>query len=289
MTWPNHVSSISKSVNAHGIHSHQPKNRRQKSKNIKHANKTWASAYPVFKYTTSKVVASSDMAKNMAKNWPKNPSKMVSYPLCSTSSSNFILKFRHQRIVAALKIFLNAETGLCRSLLVKFLSALWTIQTWARSQTSLRLYSSSLLLAYDARVLKYHLLFSRSSSNSLAASPNGSLSPVSMDGSGKSINSTYSNWPTQQYNHVNGNCANGIAGHTSSDSKTGSSIAAGETIQLYKQLQRSHSAHNNYDEVSPSHRINYDYDLPAVFTQIPFSLRQIGYERHPQKLRLSIG
>lgn len=192
-------------------------------------------------------------------------------------------------IFAALKIFLNAETGLCRSLLVKFLSALWTIQTWARSQTSLRLYSSSLLLAYDARVLKYHLLFSRSSSNSLAASPNGSLSPVSMDGSnsGKILNSTYSNWPTQQYNHVNGNCVNGIAGHTSSDSKTGSSIATGETIQLYKQLQRSHSAHNNYDEVSLIHWINYE--LPAVLTKHPFSSCPIGYERHSQKLRLSIG
>lgn len=170
---------------------------------------------------------------------------------------DLLVIIRH-RIFAALKIYLNAETGLCRSLLMKFLSTLWTIQTWARSQTSLKLYSSSLLLAYDARVLKNHLLFSRSSSNSLAASPNGSMSPVSMDGSisgGKQVSNTYLNWPTQHgtpYGHGNGNCVNGIAGQTTSDAgkSSSSNIGPGETIQLYKQLQISHSAHNNYDEVS---------------------------------------
>lgn len=178
------------------------------------------------------------------------------FPL-TVDSYKILFKFSTLYMIAALKIYLNAETGLCRSLLMKFLSTLWTIQTWARSQTSLRLYSSSLLLVYDARVLKNQLLFSRSSSNSLATSPNGSLSPVSMDGSnsGKLVSNPYSNWPLQHYGHVNGNGVNGITGHTSGDGKSASSIGTGETIQLYKKLQRSHSAHNNYDEVSHSNTV----------------------------------
>lgn len=140
---------------------------------------------------------------------------------------------------------------------MKFLSTLWTIQTWARSQSSLRLYSSSLLLVYDARVLKNQFLFSRSSDNSLAASPNGSLSPVlnNSSNSGKLVTNTCLNWPTQSYGHANGNGVNGISGQTSDggDANKGSRIGTGETIQLYKQLQRSHSTHNNYDEVCHSH------------------------------------
>lgn len=172
-----------------------------------------------------------------------------------------MLKFR--LLFAALKIYLNAESGLCRSLLMKFLSSLWTIQTWARSQTSLRLYSSSLLLVYDARYLKNQLLFSRSSNDSLTASPNGSLSPVSMDGTngGKLVSNSYLNWPTQ---HINSNGMNGIVGHTSSDGHSGNNIGTGETIQLYKQLQRSHSTHNNYDEVNPiffNFTIKWDLNL----------------------------
>lgn len=135
---------------------------------------------------------------------------------------------------------------------MKLLSTLWTIQTWARTQTSLRLYSSSLLFAYDARVLKNQLLFTRSSGDSLATSPTGSFSSISMHGSNNcklGLNPNL-NWPVKQYIQINGNCVNGTAGHASGDGKSGSSISTGETIQLYKQLQRSHSARNNYEEVS---------------------------------------
>lgn len=43
---------------------------------------------------------------------------------------------------------------MCRPLLVQFLSGLWNIQKWARTQTTLKLYSSSILLTYDARCLR---------------------------------------------------------------------------------------------------------------------------------------
>lgn len=55
----------------------------------------------------------------------------------------------------ALKIFLNAENGtLCRPLLMQLLTGLWKVHKWARQCKTLRIYSSSLLLAYDARRLR---------------------------------------------------------------------------------------------------------------------------------------
>lgn len=109
---------------------------------------------------------------------------------------------------------------------MQLLSALWAVQHWARTQKTLRLYSSSLLLAYDARRLKNHMLFSRSSSNNSANTPNGSISPASADG-GKITPSSIFQWPQ--------------TGSPTSDT--------GESIQLYKKVQRNHSTQNNYDEV----------------------------------------
>lgn len=57
--------------------------------------------------------------------------------------------------VLALKIFLNSENGImCRPLLMQLLTVLWKVQKWARMSKTLRIYSSSLLLAYDARRLR---------------------------------------------------------------------------------------------------------------------------------------
>lgn len=59
--------------------------------------------------------------------------------------------------VPAIRIFLNAEMGLCRTLLVQLLTNLWRILHWSRNQRRLRLFSSSILLIYDARRLREHL------------------------------------------------------------------------------------------------------------------------------------
>lgn len=59
--------------------------------------------------------------------------------------------------IPAIKIFLNADTHyFCRKLIVQFLSSLWQIQHFARTQRRFRLYSSSILLIYDARRLRAH-------------------------------------------------------------------------------------------------------------------------------------
>ncbi|XP_049876123.1 inositol polyphosphate multikinase [Pectinophora gossypiella] len=57
-------------------------------------------------------------------------------------------------VVAAIRKFLNGTTFLCRSLVLALLSRLWKIQRWAARQRSLKLYSASLLLVYDAARLR---------------------------------------------------------------------------------------------------------------------------------------
>lgn len=140
---------------------------------------------------------------------------------------------------------------------MKFLSTLWSIQTWSRSQTSLRLYSSSLLLVYDAKRLKNQLYCNRNYSNSSTVSSRSSsvdssskLTPTSSGGNEwqptshtNSTNETAINANNGCFNHstMNDHCNGGVGHHTVHNST--------ESIQFYKQLQRSHSTQNNYEEV----------------------------------------
>ncbi|OAD55771.1 Inositol polyphosphate multikinase [Eufriesea mexicana] len=61
-------------------------------------------------------------------------------------------------VVEALKIFLNIspERPPCRQLIVMLLSFLWKILLFFRIQRLFRFYSSSLLVAYDAKRLRYY-------------------------------------------------------------------------------------------------------------------------------------
>lgn len=64
-------------------------------------------------------------------------------------------KLNGQTAKEALKIFLNIEGDrLCRSLVLQFLTEMWKIQKWASKQTAIKLYSTSLLLAYDVNGLR---------------------------------------------------------------------------------------------------------------------------------------
>lgn len=117
---------------------------------------------------------------------------------------------------------------------MQFLSDLWTIQKWARTQTTFRLYSSSVLLVYDARrlkpVLQYQSKSLSSSSSKLTASCNTGSGPLTGTGTSSTSSSP-------------------IGGPSSSPGTptTGGDI---EPLQHYFKIQRSHSAFNNYEEVS---------------------------------------
>lgn len=146
---------------------------------------------------------------------------------------------------------MNADTQLSRLLLMKFLSTLWSIQTWARSQTSLRLYSSSLLLVYDAKRLKNQIFCNRNYSNSSTVSSRSSsvdssskLTPTSS--SGNEWQSTHTNSTNETINNANG-CFNST--NEPCNGTVDYSVNNTESIQFYKQLQRSHSTQNNYEEV----------------------------------------
>nr|CAD7446717.1 unnamed protein product [Timema bartmani] len=66
-------------------------------------------------------------------------------------------KLNKETIKDALKLFLNADSGLNRHLLLQLLSKLWRILRWCRRQRRYRIYASSLLLMYDARRLRQNL------------------------------------------------------------------------------------------------------------------------------------
>ncbi|KAG6451114.1 hypothetical protein O3G_MSEX006971 [Manduca sexta] len=64
-------------------------------------------------------------------------------------------KLHGQAVKDAIRTFLNGGSGagLCRALVLQLVSRLWRVQRWARG-VRVRLYSASLLLAYDAAKLR---------------------------------------------------------------------------------------------------------------------------------------
>lgn len=118
--------------------------------------------------------------------------------------------------ISALKLFLNADSGLNRQLITSILTTLWAIQKWMQTQKTFQFYSSSILIVYDARKLRQVLDSQKrlSSSNSLEVK-GPSQSPSSED--------------------------------LSSGESDGLKSAP---MAVYKKLQRSHSSNNNYDQVS---------------------------------------
>lgn len=172
---------------------------------------------------------------------------------------------------------------------MKLLSSLWAVQTWARSQTSLRLYSSSLLMIYDARRLKNSLFYSRNSSNSSTASPNGSMSPASADG--KMTPTSMFQWPqTNQLvnGHLDGIVGGNLINGNGSSGGVGCGVAGGEAIQLYKKLQRNHSTQNNYDEVR-QRKLNYFFRFNHIVILCILFLNFVGFKRYSERLYILIG
>ncbi|XP_055631982.1 inositol polyphosphate multikinase isoform X2 [Toxorhynchites rutilus septentrionalis] len=151
-------------------------------------------------------------------------------------------KLNETTVKDAFRKFLNTDSGLCRQLLIQLLSDLWPIQKWARTQTTFRLYSSSVLLVYDARrlkpVLQYQAKSLSSSSSKLAGSGSASASsPTGTIASGASSPVAGSGSPV-------------------TPTPTGGDGTV-EPLQHYYKIQRSHSAINNYEEDMKAMRESY--------------------------------
>lgn len=148
------------------------------------------------------------------------------------SERNFPRGFTISMIsILALRLFLNAESGLSRQLVTSILTSLWAIQKWMQTQKTFQFYSSSILIVYDARKLRQVLELQKrqsSSQNALDAS-SGKLSPGIGDLSPLGIG---------KKNDLLGGSGEAINDLSKSPPKS-----------VYKKIQRSHSANNNYDEV----------------------------------------
>jgi inositol-polyphosphate multikinase len=134
----------------------------------------------------------------------------------------------------ALRIFLNADIGLDRQLIMEFLSVLWNVQAWARKQTKFRLYSSSLLLIYDARRLRHNSKYHTKN----VSPPSGQLNGICKD------------IPSP----LNGNTPPPIAVQD----------AEIEPTHHYYQIQRNHSVTNNYDKDYKEMRQQYELMLDSM-------------------------
>uniref|UniRef100_A0A4Y0BJG1 Kinase n=1 Tax=Anopheles funestus TaxID=62324 RepID=A0A4Y0BJG1_ANOFN len=133
----------------------------------------------------------------------------------------------------AFRRFLNADGGLCRQQLIQFLTDLWNIQKWARTQTSFRLYASSVLLVYDARRLKPVLLHA------------GKKSPRTPNTPTPTGGTSGSNTPSTPIF-----CTTSI-----------NELGDVEPLQHYFQIQRSHSTNHNYEEDIKVMKENYTFML----------------------------
>lgn len=153
-------------------------------------------------------------------------------------------KLSEQTIKEAFRLFLNADTGLCRSLLMQFLSGLWAIQSWARTQTNMRVYSSSVLFVYDARRLREVLESNkrRPQSPQQSQSQTPSLNGNS-GGNGFTLNRSVSSASSTSSHSSMGSLSPGGGG-------LNGVVAGGEPIQSFKKIQRLHSVNNNYDQVT---------------------------------------
>ncbi|GAB0090113.1 Kinase [Sergentomyia squamirostris] len=144
-------------------------------------------------------------------------------------SKDYGKKLNEKSIKDALRIFLNADSGLCRPLLMQLLSGLWAIQKWARTQKTLRLYSSSVLLVYDARRLRGSLQSKRKISGTNGNAAQTPTPPPDCNGTTPPFNWNVSPTP--------------------------------DPIQSYQKIQRSHSTHNNYDQDLKEIRDQYAFML----------------------------
>lgn len=136
-------------------------------------------------------------------------------------------------IYLALRLFLNADSGLCRQLIMQILTNLWAIQKWIRTQKVYQFYSSSILIIYDARKLR----------QILEAKGPTPTTPDDCSRSESPINSI------QNQLKPNRGSSNSLRGSGESLNALDASGSPTVTKTVYRKIQRSHSSMNNYEQV----------------------------------------
>lgn len=137
--------------------------------------------------------------------------------------------------IPALLQFLNADSGLSRQLITSILTSLWAIQKFMRTQTTFQLFSSSVLIVYDARRLQ-QVLEAQKRSTKLLDPCNGNISPKS-----ESLQGSKGDLRASTGSNRNSGSFDGSKESLNDGSKSPKNV--------YKKLQRSHSSTNNYEQV----------------------------------------
>ncbi|XP_050471712.1 inositol polyphosphate multikinase [Bombus huntii] len=177
-------------------------------------------------------------------------------------------------VVEALKIFLNIspERPPCRQLIVMLLSFLWKILLFFRMQRLFRFYSSSLLVAYDAKRLRHYLRLNNTNVNKLPSHVSTPFSSTSNyattsnvfkhtnDATSNSVSSIESNRNrTMEKAHFIKRSIS-LSGENDSSSKEKTLNRSGSCSPDFKvdRLCRTHSYVNNFDD--DIRRMKEDYD-----------------------------
>lgn len=142
-----------------------------------------------------------------------------------------ILKF------TALRVFLNADSGLNRQLITSILTSLWAIQKFMRTQTIFQFFSSSILIVYDARKLRQVLETQKRQNSSKLLDPNG----LNVIPSGDSPKGSKGDLIASPVSNRNSGSFGGNGDALNDAPKVPKSV--------YKKLQRSHSSTNDYEKV----------------------------------------
>ncbi|CAH0564360.1 unnamed protein product [Brassicogethes aeneus] len=166
--------------------------------------------------------------------------------------------------IDAIKMFLNADQGFCRSLIVQILATLWRIQHWARNQQRLRLYSSSILLIYDARRLRECIKKNLKSTLKLQRK-NSLYRPMSLavglNNDSERIQTGFSGQLTKD-----GPILKSSSSHNKIvDFNLPNPVNVNNTWQKsIKSLKRTHSFQNNYDKDVQNRKRDYTYMLDEL-------------------------
>ncbi|CAG9832559.1 unnamed protein product [Diabrotica balteata] len=168
----------------------------------------------------------------------------------------------------AIKTFLNMDgSRVCRSLIVQFLASLWQVQYWVRNQRQIRLYSSSILLVYDARRLREKMKCNKMSSTFKLQRKGSLYRPLSLAVLNKSnecdrVPTGFSGQLTKE--------GPILKPHRSSSkivNLDGPNFVCNNTWhKSIHSLKRTHSFQNNYDKDVQNKKQDYTYLLDELCT-----------------------
>lgn len=188
-------------------------------------------------------------------------------------------KLNKNTVKDAFRLFLNAESGLSRELMLQLLAGLWRILCWCRTQRRFRIFSSSLLLVYDARKLRQCLrsdlpvfrpttLKLSPSAPLLSSGGAASQLPTPDHASSTAHSARAFDLPSRSSNSSGGSLSPSVPSTPTSPSphKQSSSFGEDSWHTAFEKIRRTHSFFNNYEKDLQSVKEDYSSQLGDLIT-----------------------